>query len=240
MTTELPEQKAQQHDLSWDEAVSRFLQENPDYFEKNPGLLHSLRIPHPDTGQAVSLIERQVQSLRDHNEIMQKRLQDLLEVARENDRIAARLHRILLALIDSRALDDLLDSVMDQIKQEFALDQVLFYFARESEDAKGRPEFRYTESQKLKSIIEICFSEGPDAPRVMCGQFLDQSARLLLFADEADHIQSYALIPLGPLPGYGVLVLGSAENDRFESGMGTAYLGRLGEVITASLMQYFR
>ena len=42
-----------------DHAVEQYLKNNPDYFERYPGLLAQLRIPHNING-AVSLIERQV------------------------------------------------------------------------------------------------------------------------------------------------------------------------------------
>ena len=58
-------EQEQEQELSWEEAVSRYLQENPDYFLHHPDTLAALTLRHHANGQVVSLIERQVQLLRD-------------------------------------------------------------------------------------------------------------------------------------------------------------------------------
>ena len=44
--------------------VAAFLCRYPDFFERHPEILTELSIPHPDSGQAVSLLERQLTALR--------------------------------------------------------------------------------------------------------------------------------------------------------------------------------
>jgi uncharacterized protein YigA (DUF484 family) len=44
-----------------------------------------------------------------------------------------------------------------------------------------------------------------------------------------------ALIPIGAETNRGVLALGSAEASRFNPGMSTDFLARIGEMITAAL-----
>ena len=49
-----------------DNAVAEYLQRVPDFFERNSQLLDKLRLPHVRAGGAtVSLVERQVEVLRD-------------------------------------------------------------------------------------------------------------------------------------------------------------------------------
>jgi len=47
-----------------DEAVAEWLRANPDFFRRNNELLSTLRLPHA-SGAAVSLIERQIEVLRE-------------------------------------------------------------------------------------------------------------------------------------------------------------------------------
>src|SRR5688572_30897913 len=48
-----------------EESVVRYLQHNPDFFERHQALLARLRLPHARTGSTISLVERQVEVLRE-------------------------------------------------------------------------------------------------------------------------------------------------------------------------------
>ena len=67
-----------------DEVVHSYLVSNPDFFERHGELLGSLRLPHA-AGGAVSLVERQVSVLRQKDLQLERKLKELLEVARAND-----------------------------------------------------------------------------------------------------------------------------------------------------------
>ena len=64
----------QQKELSWEEAVARFLEDNPEFFENHPDSLAKLRLAHDVSGKAVSLIERQVHVLREQGLNLQRQL----------------------------------------------------------------------------------------------------------------------------------------------------------------------
>ena len=48
---------------------------------------------------AVSLIEKQVSVLREQNEVEQKQLYALVQTARDNERVADRLHRVAVEVL---------------------------------------------------------------------------------------------------------------------------------------------
>ena len=78
-----------------DASVGEYLQTFPDFFERNDVLLGKLRLPHlRDSGSTVSLVERQVEVLRDRNQSLERKLKELLDVARSNDQLAERIHRL--------------------------------------------------------------------------------------------------------------------------------------------------
>ena len=39
--------------------IANYLTSHPDFFDQHPELLATLQLPHPQNGQAISLIERQ-------------------------------------------------------------------------------------------------------------------------------------------------------------------------------------
>ena len=72
-----------------EDAIHDYLQANPDFFERHNELLTSLRLPH-GSGAAVSLVERQVSVLRQKDLKLERKLKDLIEVARINDTLGAK------------------------------------------------------------------------------------------------------------------------------------------------------
>ena len=80
------------------ESVSRYLLTHPDFFLRHPDVLRQIQVPH-GSGNAVSLVEKQVSLLREQNEQTQKRLYDLIEIARQNEELARRMHALALTLM---------------------------------------------------------------------------------------------------------------------------------------------
>ncbi|HMB43523.1 MAG TPA: DUF484 family protein, partial [Luteimonas sp.] len=57
----------------------------------------------------------------------------------------------------------------------------------------------------------------------------------LLYGLRADDVQSSALLPL---PGIGLLAVGSHDPNRFFPGMGTLFLRMMGEALAAALRRF--
>lgn len=222
-----------QHDeLSWEEAVVRYLEDHPDFFENHPDTLARLKLVHDVGGKAVSLIERQLQVLREQGINLQRQLRELVSIARENDVLGNRLHRYALATLDSHSLDDVLSNTYELLRQEFKLDaaRILVLAA-----AVGRSEFVGPNDKKLRAVLKQ-FSGG----KPICGGKFDESMLRYLFGDHAADTRSSALIPLGAKDPRGVLCLGSRDPHRFHPGMATTYLVKLGELLSHGFARHLR
>ena len=57
----------------------------------------------------------------------------------------------------------------------------------------------------------------------------------LLFGDEQRKAQSVALIPM---PGVGLIAVGSNDGNRFFPGMGTLFLRLMGETFVAAMARF--
>ena len=114
--------------------VAEYLQAYPDFFERNGPLLAKLRLPHlRDAGATVSLVERQVEVLRERNQSLERKLKDLVDVARANDALADRIHRLSQRLIRARSLLDTVGAVETSLREDFgALHAVLVLFLEEA------------------------------------------------------------------------------------------------------------
>lgn len=220
-------QKDAPREITWEEAVARFLEDQPDFLLRHPELLAKLALRH-DAGGAISLIEHQVQTLRARNQDVSQQLHDLVAVARDNDALGARLHRFALAMIGAGSADDVLDTAAELLRREFRIDAVAMRLKREPVGA--RAEYVGADDRRLNDLLDRFDGDKPllDAAR-------DESLRRYLFADAAQEIHSCALVPLGTAARDGVLALGSHDPTRFHVGMGTVFLARLGELLSRAL-----
>lgn len=220
---------------SREELVRRFLEETPDYFLNHPELLAALALPHPESGRAVSLVERQVRVLRDRNERLARELGELLAIARDNDLLGERVQRFALAMIDADSLDDALDTGQDMLRQEFGLDGVALRLTGNPRPAHPRAEFVASGDPALAGLQNRIGGRGGQP---VCGPLSDAALFGTLFGTGAGEIASTALVPLARRGLNGVLALGSRERERFRPDMGTVYLQRLGDLLLCGIARH--
>jgi hypothetical protein len=216
-----------QKEISWEEAVARFLEAQPEFLLRHPEVLAQLALKH-DSGAAVSLIEHQVQTLRAQNQALHQQLRELVSVARDNDALGRRLHQFALALLGLHATDDVLEAAVDVLRQEFRIDAVAVRLKREP--AGARPEYVAADDRRLNELLQ-----GFEAGKPRLEVLGDESLRGYLFGAHAQEIRACALIPLTAAGVEGVLALGVHDAARFHPGMGTVYLSRLGELLSRAL-----
>ena len=205
-----------------EEQIAEYIIAHPDFFTRHPDALAAIDIPHP-TGDAVSLVERQVRTLREQSQNYRGQLEELVSVARENDALAKRLHRLTLALIETRSFDEVLNTLQDELREQFKADSVeMKLFASEQIEAHAH--------EPGPALISDFLARA----RPNCGQ-LDKAQLQYLFGPQAGETGSAALIPLTAPPLAGVLAIGSRDPERFHEGKGVDFLQRLAEVVSATL-----
>jgi len=208
------------------EQVCDYLGDNPAFFDDHPDLLAELNLSH-SSGAAVSLIERQIQILRDRNADLKAKLLELVDVARENDRLNDRMHQMTLDLLKIRSLVELLDALEDHLRNEFKADAIAVHMTGLSEDQQRETTARRLEvNETLTQLFQPAFTEG----KPQCGR-LKREQLDVLFGDQAAAIESAAIIPLGKNAERGLLAIGSREVNRFNPCMGTLFLSHLGELL---------
>lgn len=237
MSQKLPNEE-QQQELSWEEAVSRYLEDNPDYFDRHAEILAELKIPHLRAGAAVSLIERQVQILREKNQRLDQQLQELVTIARENDKLGDRLHDFALSMIDGQGLDEILDAAQNILRREFSLEEVVILFDMPAQG--GRPEFAHAGDAMLKTVLKKLSNTKGKPQKPLCGSDQDYDADTLdfIFGSAQQCIKSCAVIPLGQGRIQGLLALGSKKAKRFQVKMGTVYLSKIGDLLSRAVARH--
>ncbi|MCP8900414.1 DUF484 family protein [Gilvimarinus xylanilyticus] len=211
--------------------VARYLSAHPGFFNEHPALLAELELPH-DSGSAVSLVERQVSVLRDRNMDMRHRLSQLLDNARDNDRLFDKTKRLVLELLDGDDLGDIIDALHHSFDKEFNIHYtrtILFGSA----DTLGGSQAKVVNLSQAREHIGALIRDN----RAFCGHLNDAECRYI-FGDVASEIGSAAVVPLVHGRTFGLLAIGNRDPKYYRSSMGTLFLGYIAEVLNRLMPRY--
>ncbi len=209
--------------------VEAYLRSHPDFFHQHLELLETLRIPHP-SGEAVSLVSRQLGVLRDKNRRLQMQLNDILQIARDNDSLARRIHQLTLSLLDATSLDDALGGLRWLLHECFQADFVAVRLLEPVIDSPIADLCIPPDCAEVDHLRHVLESGKPE-----CGQPTPFQAEVL-FGSEGPDVMSFALVPLQHAGLKGVLAIGSRNASRFEAGMGHLFLNQMGDIVAARLV----
>lgn len=222
-----------------EEAVAYYLETHPEFFERHSALLTSMSLSHLNSGSAVSLIEKQVELLRERNHKIERKLADYVETARGNDVLAEKIHRLGLGLLRADSLESCLKEVETSLREDFASDQSILILIQDD-----KPELKALAN--AGRFLKVASSDSTDVRgfdslfengRPRCGQVRD-SLRDFMFGQGTDEIGSAALIPLFHEHPLGVLAVGSTDARHFHPGMSTDFLTRLGALLSMALQRH--
>lgn len=103
-----------------DELVVSYLQDNPEFFNRNNSLMTSLRLSDVQRG-TVSLVERQQQQLRQKVHGLEDEITQLMSVANHNEQLFALYSDIYLRLLDCQSAEEILDCLHQTITELLSL-----------------------------------------------------------------------------------------------------------------------
>lgn len=217
-----------------EESVASYLAATPEFFDRHSQLLAKIRLPDTRGGATtVSLLERQVEVLRERNRQLERKVKDFVDVARENDMLSTRVLGMARRLIASEGRAGAIAAIEEALREDFDAGQAVLVLTSAGAPA-GVAESRFLrvvepDAPALKTF-ETLFTSGK--PR--CGQLRD-SQRDFLFGTDAGEVGSVALVPLGTKGSLGLLACGSHDPQRFNPTMSTDFLTHVGDLITAAL-----
>lgn len=209
--------------------VVQYLQNHPDFFGKHLDLLSSINLPH-ESGKAVSLVEKQMQVLRQSNNDLKARFNQLLDVARQNENHFENSKQFVLELIDFHLRQDDLSALVEIFDAQFP-------------SVLAANEYRlmlvdYNATQKLPHKVQSISSKllKEKIPKLLnmeksyCGT-LTKSEKEFLFEQQADLVASCAIIPLHYKNLKAIIAIGNFKDQHFHKGMGTMFLDHIGDVV---------
>lgn len=217
-----------------EDQVASYLQQNPDFFERHQPLLARLRLPHARSASTISLVERQVEVLRERQTDLESRLAEFVHVARANDVLAEKIQRFTRRLLRAPTRRATIEQIEASLREDFDAFHASLLLTQTHgaglEDVAERFLRVLGPDDVVLKSFEGLFTSGK--PR--CGQVRD-TQRDFLFGPDASEIGSVALVPIGDHGAMGLLALGSHDRERFHPGMSTEFLARMSELIADAL-----
>jgi len=209
--------------------VATFLRRNPRFLGQFPDLALSLVVPKEE-GQASSLASYQLDVLRDKNRELNRRLNELFANAQDNERLAVRTHQLSLALMRAGSAADTLRAMVAVLGEDFQGEvvRVLLFKPLDGLSADWLQVVPEADPA-LAPFRDFLAGNEP-----LCGR-LNQDKLDLLYGEDKARAASAVLLPL---PGIGMLTVGSADANRFFPGMGTLFLRLMAESLATGLGRY--
>lgn len=203
--------------------VAQFLREHPAFFEEHAEVFAELTVPHPHEGRAISLGERQILTLRERMHALQRQLTALTHHAKDNQRIILGIQEWCLELLAANEPANLPAHVTEGLARVFSVPQTALRLWGCGDAA----------AQDLPAASEEVEMFAASLTKPYCGTDTGFEAARWLTGTPA----SLAMVPIRTPRGhtFGLLVLGSDDEERFSAEMGTEFLSHIGALAGAAL-----
>lgn len=199
------------------EDVAHYLQSNPQFFEEHMDLLTQIELPHPHGGRTISLPERQMIALREKNKELEKKLHELIAYGLENDGLQRKVQEFVIALFAARDLPTLQEMIPHLLIDIFDVPHTALRLWQVTPP----------------SVEVLAFTDAQEYP-VCLHQAAHDTADW--FGESGKQLHSFAYLPLhAGSDTIGLLVLASEDKRRFYPEMGTMFLQRIAEAVSAAL-----
>jgi uncharacterized protein YigA (DUF484 family) len=215
------------------EVVADYLAHHPDFFQQHIELLKTLYIPHP-TGEAISLVAKQLELLREDNRKLKKNYADLVDIGRNNDAVLRKMHQLVLSLMEATTLEQAIISLTDLLHSNFSTDFVSMHIIMDNMDdetesilpSRGMRDIAIgSDNKALRLFASILETNQPQ-----CGQAeLEQLE--FLFPNNAKDVASSAIIPIQHNGFVALMSIGSRDEHRFTYDAGIMFLTQMAELV---------
>ncbi|MCU4675100.1 DUF484 family protein [Catenovulum sp. 2E275] len=209
--------------------IVAYLTENPDFFKNHPDLLSQMVLPHSSQG-TVSLVERQLQVLREKVSLQEKDISRLISTAKQNEHIYKAFINLYMALLECPNSKQMIYLLRAILLEQIQLDgmKLVLFIASSDEHAANLVEPR--------NIYQDILQQRLARDDYYFGRLKKQEMDLFFTDEQA--IKSVALIRLGGQKDMGILAFGSIDELHFQGDMDTLFLAPMVKLINRLLLDF--
>lgn len=205
--------------------IKNYLKNHPEFFEENAALLADIHLPSPHGSGTISLAERQQLAQRDKISALEGRFSELVLNAQENNTAANKIHTFNLRLHQAKSFDEIEQLVSHDLPEFFDLSDTCLRI--------------WVGPLQQTSQANLVFSETSNEVKTWIGALnKPYCGKLPAIASDDWFIDSpttLAIVPLKNAQLFGFLSLASDSENRFYEGMGTDFLNKIGDIVSAAL-----
>ena len=195
--------------------IEIFLLDNPDFFVSREALLSELDFKH-DSGNASSLLERQIKRLREEQNTLMDLLTSFVGEAKVNEDLFIKSKNLTLSILEANDDDEVTKEVVNEFTKNFGVDKCLLRFFNNSEIAE------------LEEQTELSLHKGA----IHCGSFSSEKLSILF---DSSKIESAVIAVLVHGKKIGVLQLGSYERTKYLGDEDTTFIEYVRDVLEKRL-----
>jgi uncharacterized protein len=195
--------------------IEIFLLDNPDFFVSREALLSELDFKH-DSGNASSLLERQIKRLREEQNTLMDLLTSFVGEAKVNEDLFIKSKNLTLSILEANDDDEVTERVVNEFTKNFGVDKCLLRF------------FNNTEIAELEEQTELSLHKGV----IHCGSFSSEKLSILF---DSSKIESAVIAVLVSGKKIGVLQLGSYERTKYLGDEDTTFIEYVRDVLEKRL-----
>ncbi len=217
-----------------DELISAYLSDHPEFFNRNPELVTSLRLSDNHRG-TVSLVERQQQQLRQKAHNLEEEITQLMAVANHNEQLFMLYSDLYLRLLDCSSANELLSCLYQATTELLSLSDLKVWL-------KSSPELKNSSDLKHSTLVEN------DCAGVMQNRLskddyyfgrLQQTEQQLIFSEPTSG--SVVLIKLNndkTGQDLGFIAINSIDAEHFDPRMDTLLLSQFKKLVAKLLQKH--
>ena len=210
------DKKTETPELSENQVLD-YLESNPDFFNRNEEALSRVVLQH-NSGDAASIIERQIKSLRNRNQKIENQLSEMVSVAKINEEIFHKIRSLCTGMIDIETWQQLNETLATHFLTNFKADYILCnYKIEESAPSLSLDHIKFEEikiRESFKTKTEpVCLQLREDEMHKLFGSTYKKG----------NETESALIIPFRSKNVKGFLSVGSTDPLRFNNNMETMF-----------------
>lgn len=195
--------------------VEIFLLDNPDFFVSREAILSELDFKH-NSGNASSLLERQIKRLREEQNTLIDLLTSFVDEAKVNEDLFIKSKNLTLSILEATNDEEITQKIEKEFTKNFGVDECLLRF------------FDNSEISKLEEQTELSLHKGS----IHCGSFSSEKLSVLF---ENTLVKSAVLAVLVHGKKIGLLQLGSHDRAKYLGDEDTTFIEYVRDVLEKRL-----
>ena len=195
--------------------VELFLLDNLNFFESRESLVGEMKFKH-SSSSASSLLERQINKLRDEQSNLMDLLSSFVNTAQLNEDLFKKSKELTLSILGASSRNQIKDIVQKSFTENFGVNNCKLDF------------YSNSDIDEIEDKTGMSFHKGS----VHCGSFSKEKMEFL-FKDK--NVESVALAVLINSKEIGILMLGSYERTRYLGDEDTTFIEYIRDILEKKL-----